>query len=183
MPDRWVPDTAGEQALLEGLAAGFDAFAELVVERVKTIERGHERYHFRPGHNPFARKPPRGGNVPYLSTIGHATYLNGVLVGGTNVRGGARPKGDSIHARVYSTSFLGHMLELTGAKAHEIPIPISDTAEIIVHHPGFHARPHFVPGLLSAVGQVGATMAAKVNRRQSAPGTPGREGHTFVGNE
>lgn len=174
MPDRWVPDTQGEQAVLEDLAAGFDSFAQLVEDNVKAVERGIERYHFQ------SRTKPR--TVHYVDTIRHATYLNGELVGGTDVRGAARPKGDSIHARVYTTSFLGHMLELTGAARHDIPIPIGPGVFLIIDHPGFAARKHFVPGLLMSVSQVGARMAGKFNTRASAPGAH-RSPRTFVGNE
>lgn len=162
MPSRWVPSTQGEQELLANLAAGANDFAELVVERVKAIETGIERYHFQ------SRTKPRVGH--YRDTIKQATYLNGELVGGTDVRGGARPRGDTIHSRVYTTSFLGHMLELTGAKRHDIPIPVAPGVFLVIDHPGFAARKHFVPGLLSAVSLVGATMRGKMNARQSTPG-------------
>lgn len=165
MPSRWVPDTEGEQILLEDLAAGANVFAEFVVERVKAIETSLEKYHF------YSKTKPR--SVRYRDTIRQATYLNGALVGGTDVRGGARPKGDSIHSRVYTTSFLGHMLELTGAKRHDIPIPIAPGVFLVIDHPGFAARKHFVPGLLSAVSQVGAKMRGTVNARQSASGGGG----------
>lgn len=166
MPSRWVPSTEGEQILLANLAAGANVFGEFVVERVKAIETSLEKYHF------VSAKHPRTEH--YRDTIKQATYLNGALVGGTDVRGGARPRGDTIHTRVYTTSFLGHMLELTGAKRHDIPIPIGPGLFIVVDHPGFAARKHFVPGLFSAVSQVGAKMAGKMNARQSAPGGGGR---------
>jgi hypothetical protein len=155
MPSRWVPSSTGEEQLLGSLAAGANAFGELVVDRVKAVERGLERYHFQ------SAKHPR--NVHYVDTINQATYLNGELVGGVDVQGAARPKGDTIHSRVYTTSFLGHMLELTGAKPHEIPIPVGPGVFIIVDHPGFTRRPHFVPGLFSAVGLAGVTMRGKMN--------------------
>lgn len=162
MPSRWVPSTDGEQQLLAGLAAGANEFGEFVVTRVKEVERGLERYHFQ------SRTHPR--TVHYVDTIRQGTYLNGELVGGTDVAGAARPRGDTIHSRVYTTSFLGHMLELTGAKPHEIPIPVAPGVFLIVDHPGFRRRPHFVPGLLSAVGEVGARMRGKalVGRSEAA---------------
>lgn len=153
MPSRWVPNTEGEQILLQNLAAGFNDFGEFVRQRVREVEHGLERYH------------RRDVRTRYVNTINQATYLNGELVGGVDVRGGARARGDTIHTRVYTTSFLGHMLEITGAQPHEIGfavgMPEGGDFLVTIHHPGFTRRPHFVPGLLSAVSQVGVKMRGK----------------------
>jgi len=136
----WVPDDDGNRQLMAGLAAGLDEFAGYVAARVRQVEGGLERYTF-------------GGNVHYRDTITHTTWLNGEIVGsGHEVRGGARSGHGPIHSRVYTASFLGHMLEVTGASPHVVGGR---------HHPGFAHRPHFVPGLLSAASQAGVKMRGK----------------------
>lgn len=155
MPSRWVPSTEAEIHLLTNLALGFNEFAEFAKERVRQTEAGLEKYHY------VNRRKPRAGH--YVDTIQQATYLNGHLVGGVDVRGAARAKGDSIHSWIYTTSFLGHMLELTGAAPHDIPIT-DDAGNVVavVSHPGFTRRPHFVPGILSAVSAMGVKVRGKV---------------------
>lgn len=154
MPTGWVPNSEGEAQLLNGLAAGFDNFAEYVRQRVREIESGLERYH------------RADVKTRYVDTIKQATYLNGVLVGGQDVSGGAQARG-VIHSRVYTTSFLGHMLEITGAAPHDIGLavgmPAGGSFIATIHHPGFTRRPHFVPGLLSAASEAGVKIRGKVN--------------------
>src|ERR1035437_2199288 len=154
MANEWVPNPAGEQAILNGLATGFSAFADLVVQRVKDVERGLERYHF--------QSAKHQSSIHYVDTIVQATYLNGTLVEGIDVQGASGSTGE-IHSWVYTSSFLGHMLELTGAAPHEIPIPVGPGVFIIVDHPGFSRRPHFVPGLFMAAAEAGATIRGKMN--------------------
>lgn len=148
MPSRWEPSTKGEEELLVQLSQGANRFADLVVDRVKAIETGLERYTF------HGRRP--AGH--YRDTITQGTYLNGVLIGGRDVAGAARPRGDTIHSRVYTTSFLGHLLEVTGAQPHLIPRSIVPRWRVPPGHPGFVRRPHFIPGLLSAVSEAGVKM-------------------------
>jgi hypothetical protein len=144
MADRWIPNKEGEQALLAELAAGASNFANYVVEQVKEVEGGKERSTF-------------GGRTHYRDTITQTTYLNGAVVSGRELAGIGASR-SSIRSIVYTGSFLGHMLEITGAKPHDI---VTAKGEVI-HHPGFNRRPHFVPGLLRAVSQVGAKMRGHV---------------------
>jgi hypothetical protein len=161
MPTRWVPNTAGEAQLLAGLAAGANDFGEYVRQRVREVESGLERYH------------RAGQRTRYVDTILQATYLNGELVGGSAVRGVGNVGRTPIRSVVYTSSFLGHMLEITGAKPHDIGLavgmPEGGDFLVTLHHPGFTRRPHFVPGLLSAVTEVGAKMRGKALVGRSAP--------------
>jgi hypothetical protein len=163
MPTRWVPNSEGETQLLASLAAGADDFGEFVRQRVREVESGLEKYH-------RADQKTR-----YVDTIQQATYLNGALVGGSAVRGVGNVGRTPIRTVVYTSSFLGHMLEITGAAPHDIGMVLSGAAGeagtlINVSHPGFTRRPHFIPGLLSAVSQVGAKMRGRalVGRSEAA---------------
>ena len=147
MADAWVPDLEGQAQVLAQFVAGFDAFAGIVVERVRQVETSKERFTFK-------------GNVPYRNTITHSTYVGSEVIAGrhlSNIAPETNPM-RAIRSFVYTASFLGHMLELTGAKPHDIP-KADGTVE---HHPGFNRRPHFVPGLLAAASEVGVAMRGKV---------------------
>jgi len=165
MPRGWIPDKAGQAVFIESLAQGFDGFAEKVVENVKGLAPYGIGVH-----------PPRGKKRPplilhYRNTIRASTYLNGRLIAGRNVRArGFRRNAAQIQSIVY-TSFtpFGHMFELTGAKPHDIPIPIMRggfTTTIIVRHPGISRRPHFVPGLLTAASEAGASIRGRMLMRR-----------------
>jgi hypothetical protein len=162
MPTRWVPNSEGEAQLLAGLAAGADDFGEYVRQRVREVESGLERYH------------RADVKTRYVDTILQATYLNGELIGGSAVRGVGNVGRTPIRTVVYTASFLGHMLEITGAAPHDIGLsvgtPEGGSFIATLHHPGFTRRPHFIPGLLSAVSQVGAKMRGKalVGRSEAA---------------
>lgn len=158
-----MPDTAGQQRVIEQLADGFDGFAQSVVERVKPLAPWGIGLHPPP---PSRKRRPI--TVHYRNTIRATTFLQGQRIAGLDVKaGGFNPDRSVIQSIIYTPSFLGHMLELTGAGPHDIPIPISGGRTIagftlIIHHPGFKPRPHFIPGLLSAASDAGASMRGRI---------------------
>lgn len=154
MPDRFLIDKAGNEALIRELADKLDGFALHVVERTKS-------------HAPFGTgvHPPRGKKRPplffhYRNTIKATTFLGGSVHRGDPVRTPSfNPSRWAIASVVYTTATpWGHIYEVTGAGPHAIPIPGFGT----VSHPGVARRPHFVPGLFEVAGETGSVMGGKV---------------------
>ena len=95
---------------------------------------------------------------------------------GQPIRGKGVQSKAQIWTVIYTTSPLGHLLEL-GTQAHDIVIeedlsrgPVAQRTRTI-HHPGSRRFPHFWPGLASVLpraGQIiakGATARTRVNAK------------------
>jgi hypothetical protein len=154
---QWSPDSAGEQALLEGLAGGLGRFAQDAANLIAVLA---------PKRDPSDRHP--ADVPPYRDTIHASTYLNGKRVAGEAIEArGFVPDLATLHSIVYTTSPIGPMLEITGARPHDIPTPVGGNRFVggyirTQHHPGFARRPHFTPGILAASAQAGESFKSGV---------------------
>ena len=151
----------GHTQLLEALGLGLDEVARELQALVGNAAPPHTS----------RRK------VPYRRTILRATWINGLQVypsGGRKVKPPAayaiRREMNSLQALVFTTSSLGPMLELRGAREHVIPIPSGGLGRYgtrsvrRIHHPGFSARPHFAPSVGALPLIAGRAMQVGVGR-------------------
>lgn len=123
---------------------GLDAFALVMADHIREAA---------PDKTP---DPPMGASkIPYRKTIRRATFVRGKQIGGKPVRGVSRPS--DIVAYVYTSSFLARWLEL-GTAPHYQP-------RRRIHHPGAGRRPHFIPGMLSALSEAGPTIGGRFRSR------------------
>lgn len=145
----WTDDKQGQQAILEDLGYGLDGFAQESARVIASLAPVGTGFHTRHGR-------VRLGH--YKDTIHASTYVNGSRISGQDITAaGFTPAKATLHSIVYTDSSLGHMLEITGAGPHEIPIGQSSSVVgkfyNVVHHPGFTRRPHFAPGILAAAAR------------------------------
>lgn len=170
MPATFVRSLAGEEIVNRGIANGINDFAARVRDEVRAVTAQVMVRYSTGFHTRGKGRPPRIGH--YRDTIYFVTYLNGQRFDGEEAKAtGFSPnptRNVPVKAMVYSDSSLAHMLELTGARPHDIPIgsPFGSPAgpfhgTFIVKHPGFTRRPHFVPGLFAVAGEVPSHMAGK----------------------
>lgn len=139
-------DPVGNDALLHQLAAGFDKFGEEVASAIAE------------------RAPKNTGR--YARTIKSTTFLENGIYRGEAIRGTGVQSKAQIWVIVYTTSKLGHLLELgTGgrwvpkdgpnAKLMVWDDKYGSGAAFRVHQPGMTRRPHFWPGLAAVLPRVG----------------------------
>ena len=153
-------DPDGNAELLMALAKGFVKFSNAAADAISRAAPGQGRY---------------------ASTIKATTFLEGGIYGGEPVRGSGIQSKAQLWSVVYTTSKLGHLLEL-GTAQRDVVSPTGKLmvwndkygsgAAYKVHQPGMARRPHFWPGFASVIGQAGTLIAAgasvskaKVNTR------------------
>ena len=141
-------DPEGNAALLAQLATGFAEFGE---EAARTIAQ---------------TAPSKTGR--YRRTFHATTFLDNRIVSGPAIRGKGIKSNAQLWTAIYTTSPLGHLLEL-GTAAHDIPVTVAHGpfAERIIHHPGSRRYPHFWIGFTSVLARAGSIIAgaAKVRGR------------------
>lgn len=161
------PDVPGQEKVVADLAEGLAAWCHGTVDRIKALAPVDGGIHSRGGPQ-YEGKARRSVAGHYRDTIASTTYLKGRVIDGSEVQAsGFDPAGGSdLHSIIYSASSVAHLLELTGAKPHDIPnqhIGRNGVAYFVTsHHPGFARHPHFVPGLLASAEAVGVEMRGKV---------------------
>jgi len=144
----WKDDPAGQAAIRNQLAMGLHNFALDVRDGVRQAAPQHT-----------SKRP-----VAYRNTIQASTFLDGNVIAGSDVTNAHSSV--QLHSVVYTSSSLGPLLE-RGAVPHDIWIPTGGAGILRVwHHPGFSARHHFFPGLMSALGGIAsAFLRGKANTR------------------
>ena len=143
---RLDPDGNGE--LLMQLAKGFARFSNAAADAISRVAPGEGRY---------------------ASSIKATTFLEGGIYDGEPVRGMGIQSKAQIWSVVYTTSKLGHLLEL-GTAPRDVVSPTGKLmvwndkygsgAAYKVHQPGMARRPHFWPGFASVIGQAGSLIAS-----------------------
>jgi hypothetical protein len=149
-------DTDGNEELLKQLATGFAAFGNAAADAISRLA------------------PENTGR--YAGSIKSTTFLEGGIFAGEPVRGKGIQSKAQIWTVIYTTSKLGHLLELgTG------PRDVTAKGKLMVwapskygpggsartvHQPGHTRRPHFFPGFASVVGKAGQIIGhgARVKR-------------------
>lgn len=140
-------DPDGDRALLVQLANGFAEFGEEAAGAISQIA------------------PKNSGR--YRASIKATTFLDNRVVSGAPIRGTGIQSKAQIWTVIYTTSPLGHLLEL-GTRARDVPKEAHGLLMVWgpdkygpggaarkVHQPGTARQPHFWPGFASVIGRAG----------------------------
>jgi hypothetical protein len=148
-------DPEGNEGLLLQLANGFAEFGEECAGAISQLAPFH--------------------TGRYRRSIKATTFLEGGIYSGQPIRGAGIKSNAQLWTVIYTTSKLGHLLEL-GTQARDVESKsgklmvwnddYGSGAAMKVHQPGTARRPHFWPGFASVVPRAGQIIGhgARVSR-------------------
>lgn len=148
-------DPDGNDELLAQIARGFDAFSNAAADAISRLA------------------PENTGR--YAGGIKATTFLENGVFAGEPIRGAGVQSKAQIWSIIYTTSPLGHLLEL-GTAPRDVVSPngklmvwddkYGSGAAYKVHQPGMARHPHFWQGFASVLPRIGELIAsgAKASR-------------------